>query len=53
MTRVGETSLQVCNPENGEVVSVDFIVVKNAFNCLLSLSAVRTLILIIPPLPPC
>jgi len=42
MTPVGETSLQVCNPNNGEVVSVDFIVVKNSFNCLLSLSAVRT-----------
>jgi len=40
MTPMGETSLQVCNPKNGEVVSVDFIVVKNSFNCLLSLSAV-------------
>ena len=39
----GETSLQVCNPKNGEVVSVDFIVVKNSLHCLLSLSAVRTL----------
>jgi len=46
MTPVGETSLQVCNPKNGKVVSVDFIVVKNLFNCLLSLSAVRTLNLI-------
>jgi len=46
MTPVGETSLQVCNPKNGEEVSVDFIVVKNSFNCLLSLSAVRTLNLI-------
>jgi len=46
MTPVIETSLQVCNPKNGEIVSVDFIVVKNSFNCLLSLSAVRTLNLI-------
>ena len=29
MTPVGETSFQVCNPKNGEVASVDFIVVKN------------------------
>ena len=36
----------MCKPQNGEVVSVDFIVVKNSFNCLLSLSAVRTLNLI-------
>ena len=46
MTPVSETSLQVCNPKNGEVVSVDFIVVKNSFICLLSLSGVRTLNLI-------
>ena len=46
MTPVIETSLQVCNPKNGEIVSVDFIVVKNSFNCLLSLSAVWTLNLI-------
>ena len=43
MTPVGEASMQVCNPKNGEVVSVDFIVVKNSFTCLFSLSAVRTL----------
>jgi len=33
MTLVGETSSQVYNPKNGEVVGVDFIVVKNSFNC--------------------
>ena len=36
----------MCNPKNSEEVSVDFIVVKNSFNCLLSLPAVRTLNLI-------
>jgi len=46
MKPVGETTLHVCNPKNGNAHAVKFIVVKNSFNCSLSLSSVQHLNLI-------
>ena len=46
MKPVGETLLEVINPKTKCVHSINFIVVKNSFNCLLVLSTVQTLNLV-------
>ena len=43
---VGETLLEVINPKTKCIHSINFIVVKNSFNCLLGLSTVQTLNLV-------